>query len=155
LDKVTSFAESRYVQPGEAIVTIEMFGVIMGLSICYDLRFPELYRSLTFLGAKVLFVPAAFTVPTGKDHWEILLRARAIENQCFVVAPAQVGNHNEERTSYGHTMIIDPWGYIMAQCPDQPGIIVCDLDFERQKTIRRKLPCLTHIRPEVYSRMKT
>ena len=146
LDAEHSFEESRYIAPGEDIVTFESFGQTMGLSICYDLRFPELYRRLALRGATVLFVPSAFTMRTGKDHWAALLRARAIENLCYVVAPAQYGHHNSRRESFGRTMIIDPWGQILAQAPDRASVITADLDFAYLDTIRRQLPCLDHAR---------
>jgi predicted amidohydrolase len=114
--------------------------MVMGLSICYDLRFPELYRSLGLRGASAVFVPSAFTRETGRDHWEILLRARAIENLCYVVAPAQSGDHGGGRASYGRSMIIGPWGQIMAQCQDGEGYAMADLDPERLVEARRRLP---------------
>lgn len=138
--------ESRAVLPGaEPVVAQTPFGSL-GLSICYDLRFPELYRTLTRRGARVLAVPSAFTERTGKDHWEVLLRARAIENLAYVVAPAQVGTHAPGRSSHGHAMIVDPWGAILAQVADGPGIALADLDFERQDRVRRSLPALAHAR---------
>ena len=146
LDEQHSYLESRYIAPGNTPVTFEACGEIMGLSICYDLRFPELFRHLALKGAKVLFVPSAFTWRTGTYHWEALLRARAIENLCYVVAPAQQGQHNSERESYGHTMIIDPWGQILSQAPDRPGVVVADLDFSYQAKVREKLPCLNHVK---------
>jgi len=146
LDADHSFEESRYIAPGTVPVTFEACNHTMGLSICYDLRFPELFRQLALRGAKVLFVPSAFTWRTGSYHWEALLRARAIENLCYVVAPAQQGRHNDQRESYGHTMIIDPWGQILAQAPDNPGVVVADLDFAYQEAVRQKLPCLDHVR---------
>ncbi len=146
LDAAHTFKESAYIEAGSEVVTFEAFGHTMGLSICYDLRFPELYRQLTQRGAKVLFVPAAFTMHTGKDHWEVLLRARAIENQCYVVAPAQYGHHNERRVSYGHTLIIDPWGHVLAQAPDRECVISTTIDLDHLDDIRRRLPCLDHVR---------
>lgn len=138
--------ESKAVAPGtEAVVAETSFGPL-GLSICYDLRFPELYRKLTQQGARVLAVPSAFTDRTGKDHWEVLLRARAIENLAYVVAPAQVGVHAQGRASHGHAMIVDPWGSIAAQVPDGEGMAVAELDFERQDRLRRELPALSHAR---------
>ena len=139
--------ESRAVLPGEEAVTAETpFGKV-GLTICYDLRFPELYRALTGAGARVLAVPSAFTDRTGKDHWEVLLRARAIENLAFVVAPAQVGHHGRGRASHGHAMIVDPWGAILAQVADGEGVAVAELDFARQDRVRAELPALGHTRP--------
>ncbi len=146
LDTAHSFKESRYIAPGADIVTFDCSGHTMGLSICYDLRFPELYRELTRRGAKVLFVPAAFTHRTGTDHWEALLRARAVENFCYVVAPAQVGRHNDQRESYGRAMVVDPWGQILAQAPDYDCVISAELDFAYLADIRRRMPCLEHAR---------
>ncbi len=146
LDDAHSFMESRYIEAGETPVTFEAFDAIMGLSICYDLRFPELYRTLTDRGARVLFVPSAFTWRTGAYHWLALLRARAIENLAYVVAPAQFGRHNAERESFGHSAIIDPWGQILAQAPDQSCIIISELNFTYQDELRKRLPCLNHKR---------
>ncbi len=146
VDKQHNFKESSYVEAGRSIVTVEVFNHVVGLTICYDLRFPELYRALALRGAEILFVPSAFTVPTGKDHWETLLRARAIENQCYVVAPAQFGQHNERRASFGRTMIVDPWGQILGQCQDKASALVCDIDFDILKDIRYRLPSLEHAR---------
>ena len=118
----------------------------VGLSICYDLRFPELYRELTARGARMIVVPSAFTLHTGKDHWHSLLRARAIENQVYVLAAAQWGRHNDKRTSYGHSVIIDPWGTIVAEAPDREAVILADIDGAFQDRVRRQLPCLEHRR---------
>ena len=117
------------------------------MSVCYDLRFPGLYRTLALSGARMLSVPAAFTVPTGRDHWEVLLRARAIENQCFVLAAGQCGQNTKSRATYGRSMIIDPWGTVLSTVADGPGFALAELDFDRQDELRRKLPCLTHERP--------
>jgi len=146
LDDQHSFLESRYIEPGTEPVTFEALEVTMGLSICYDLRFPELYRVLTAKGAKVLFVPSAFTWRTGAYHWLPLLRARAIENLAYVVAPAQFGRHNARRESFGHSVIIDPWGQILAQAPDRNCVITCELDFAYQAQLRERLPSLDHRR---------
>jgi deaminated glutathione amidase len=138
--------ESKAVLPGDAVVVADApFGRI-GLSICYDVRFPELYRRLSREGARVLAVPSAFTERTGKDHWEVLLRARAIENLAYVVAAAQTGHHGQGRTSHGHSLIVDPWGAVVAQVPDGEGVAVAELDFERQDRLRRELPALRHAR---------
>ena len=118
----------------------------LGLSICYDLRFPELYRRLAFDGAQVLFVPAAFTAYTGPHHWLPLLRARAIENQCWVVAPAQVGRHSAERSSHGETAIIDPWGAVVARKARGRGFVTAKIDLGLVDRVRRGLPCLEHTR---------
>lgn len=141
-----SFQESKLVQAGTELATAETEFGIVGLTICYDLRFPELYRRLTLSGARLVFVPSAFTEFTGKDHWDVLLRARAIENQLFIIAPAQSGQHNPKRRSYGRSMIVDPWGNILAQAPDQECVILAELDLNHQDKIRKELPCLQHIK---------
>jgi nitrilase len=140
------FKESGSVAPGTDAVTLETPWGKIGLTICYDLRFPELYRRLTRAGARILVVPAAFTLHTGKDHWKPLLQARAIENQCFVLAPGQYGKAFEGRVSWGHSMIIDPWGTVLAEAPDRECAILAELDFEHQDKIRRELPVLAHQR---------
>ncbi|MCW3027116.1 MAG: Nitrilase/cyanide hydratase and apolipoprotein N-acyltransferase [Solirubrobacterales bacterium] len=146
-----TYRESELEEPGDEIVTSETAGgVELGLSICYDLRFPELYRILAVRGARILTVPAAFTLATTRDHWETLLRARAIENQAFVVAANQVGAHPAGQHSGGRSMIVDPWGLVLAQAQDEPGHIVADLDLGRQEEIRSRLPALANRRPEVY-----
>jgi predicted amidohydrolase len=138
--------ESRAVRPGESVVAVDSPAGRLGLSICYDVRFPELYRRLAAEGARVLAVPSAFVDRTGKDHWEVLLRARAIENLAYVLAPAQSGAHGGGRASHGHAMIVDPWGAILAQAADGPGLAIAELDFERQDRLRRELPALDHRR---------
>ncbi|HEV2981772.1 MAG TPA: carbon-nitrogen hydrolase family protein [Solirubrobacteraceae bacterium] len=145
------YRESELEQPGEDIVTSETAdGVALGLSICYDLRFPELYRILAVRGARVIVVPAAFTLATTRDHWEILLRARAIENQAFVVAANQIGAHPGGYHSGGRSMVVDPWGLVLAQAPDREGYAVADLDLRRQREIREELPALANRRPAAY-----
>ena len=140
------FAESATFAPGADVVAAETpFGAV-GMSVCYDLRFPELYRQLATLGISFITVPSAFAPHTGKDHWEILLRARAIENQAFVLAPAQCGHHSPDRESYGRSMIIDPWGIVLAQAADQPCAIVADCDLEQLERVRASLPSLSHRR---------
>ena len=144
----TSLRESATVVAGDsaqAIVSESPWGGI-GLSVCYDLRFPELYRRLVTLGAKLLVIPAAFTLHTGKDHWHVLLRARAIENQCFVLAPAQQGRHSPSRQTYGHSLIVDPWGTVLADCPDGEGVAMAELDLTSLARIRTELPALEHRR---------
>jgi predicted amidohydrolase len=138
--------ESKAVVAGTEIVVANAGFAAVGLTICYDLRFPELYRALTRRGARILAVPSAFTERTGKAHWQVLLRARAIENLAYVVAPAQVGQHGKGRASHGHAMIVDPWGDVIAQASDGEGLAVAELDFERQDRIRRELPALHHVR---------
>ncbi|WP_033344554.1 carbon-nitrogen hydrolase family protein [Catenuloplanes japonicus] len=142
-----SFHESRSVAAGTDTVVVDIEGTRLGLSICYDLRFPELYRALATGGeATLLVVPAAFMAHTGRDHWEILLRARAIENQCYVLAAGQIGNHEPGRTCFGRSMIIDPWGTVLAQAPDTTTVVVADLDLPRLDTIRLELPSLANRR---------
>jgi predicted amidohydrolase len=116
----------------------------MGLSICYDVRFPELYRYLSHVGADVLFIPAAFTAYTGKDHWQVLLQARAIENTCYVIAPAQTGNHYARRYTHGHAMIVDPWGVILADAGEKPGIAIAEINPTRLNQVRQQMPALQH-----------
>jgi predicted amidohydrolase len=138
------YRESSRVAPGETPVLAETPLARLGLSICYDLRFPELYRLLVAQGAQVLSIPAAFTLMTGKDHWEPLLRARAIENQCYVIAAAQSGKHGAWRMSYGHSMIIDPWGTVLCRAPDGEDIAIAEINLSRQDKIRAELPALRH-----------
>lgn len=116
----------------------------IGLSVCYDVRFPELYRHLSQMGAEVLFIPAAFTAYTGKDHWQVLLQARAIENTAYVIAPAQTGKHNSLRQSHGHAVIIDPWGVVLADAGDKPGVAIASIDPSRLDQVRRQMPSLQH-----------
>lgn len=143
------YAESETFVPGAELCAVETpFGVV-GLSICYDLRFPELYRALATRGARWLAIPSAFARETGKDHWEVLLRARAIENQCFVLAAAQSGEHGGGRASYGRSMVIDPWGLVLAQAPDRPGPLFAECDLAAQTRLRETLPALSHRRPDL------
>jgi deaminated glutathione amidase len=145
------YKESEHEAPGEEIVLSETAnGLGLGLTICYDVRFPELYRILAVKGAEIVTVPAAFTFATTRDHWEILLRARAIEGQAFVVAANQIGEHAAGIRSGGRSMIVDPWGVVLATAPDVETFVVADLDLERQKEIRRTLPSLANRRPEAY-----
>lgn len=116
----------------------------LGLSVCYDVRFPELYRHLAQMGAEVLFVPAAFTAFTGKDHWQVLLQARAIENTCYVLAPAQTGRHYAMRQTHGHAMVIDPWGMVLADAGDEPGVAIAAIEPSRLEQVRRQMPSLQH-----------
>ena len=151
VDGVT-YAESRNEEPGDEVVVSELAdGPRMGMSVCYDVRFPELYRELVSDGAEVISIPAAFTLATTRDHWEVLIRARAIENQCFVVAANQIGAHPPGNRSGGRSLIVDPWGLVLATAPDEETVIVADLDFANLQEIRRRLPALTHRRPEIYS----
>jgi deaminated glutathione amidase len=146
-----SYRESATVGGGERIATAEIDGVLAGLSICYDLRFPELYRLHALAGAQILLVPAAFTLHTGRAHWELLLRARAVENQCFVIAAGQVGESLPGKACFGHSMIVDPWGRILACRPEGTGIVVADLDFDVQRRIREEMPVLANRRGDVYA----
>jgi len=140
------YAESETVVPGDrAILAPTALGRI-GLTVCYDLRFPELYRQLAALGAELLTIPSAFTLYTGKDHWEVLVRARAIENLAYVLAPAQVGRHSQNRTTYGNAMVVDPWGTVLARCADGEGVCVAPFRRDRLEAVRRELPALKHRR---------
>ena len=142
--------ESSQICPGDAIVTVETGELgTWGLSVCYDLRFGELYRLMALEGAQVLFVPANFTLNTGKDHWEVLLRARAIENGCYVVAPEQFGP-GPEFPAYGRSMVVDPWGNVVAQAPDRPGVTLADIDLDYVEEIRRKVGTLANRRTDRY-----
>jgi predicted amidohydrolase len=142
--------ESDTIEPGGEIVTHQAGAVRLGLSICYDVRFPELYRGLMAQGAQVLCVPAQFQHTTGRDHWHTMLRARAIENQCFVVAPGQwgsFGDPDDGRRSYGHSLIVDPWGRVLVEAPEEgDGVWLADLDLEAQRELRRTFPALQHRR---------
>lgn len=140
------YDESRVIESGDETVTFELpsrdgHTWRVGLSVCYDLRFPELYRALH---ADILLVPSAFTYVTGQAHWELLLRARAIENLAFVVAPAQGGTHENGRRTWGHSMVVDPWGLVLAQRPEGAGVVLADLDADRQAALRTQLPALEH-----------
>jgi deaminated glutathione amidase len=157
----TVYRESDVVSPGTELITVEIDAgsaettapaapVTLGLTICYDLRFPELYRSLTLRGAEILCVPSAFTAFTGAAHWEVLLRARAVENGCFVIAPGQVGEHLPGRGCFGHSMIVDPWGVVLAEVQDGAGFCVADLDLGRIAEVRAQIPSLQHRRPDIY-----
>ena len=142
----TSLCESAATEPGSSVVTFDIGRFRVGLSICYDLRFPELYRELVRRGANVLLVPAAFTLHTGKDHWHPLLRARAIESQCFVIAAAQFGKHPRGRLTYGHSLVIDPWGTVIAEASDRVEAVGARLDLGYLEQVRAAVPCLSHRR---------
>ena len=144
------YVESRLIAPGRELVTAKAGVATLGLSVCYDLRFPELYRLLALRGAEVLAVPSAFTHATGKDHWELLLRARAVENQAFVVAPAQWGQKADGRWTYGRSMIVDPWGVVLGTCPDRDGYALAALDLDYLDRLRAEFPALANRQPETY-----
>jgi predicted amidohydrolase len=141
-----TYRESAAVAPGTEVVVADAPLGKVGLSVCYDLRFPELYRRHAELGAVVLTVPAAFTLMTGKDHWEVLLRARAIENQAYVLAPAQQGRHPKDRLTWGHAMVVDPWGLVVARASEGEGVALAELDLEYLARVRQGLPALKHRR---------
>src|SRR5438132_3622689 len=144
------YRESAGEEPGEEPVVADVEGWKIGLSICYDVRFPELYRILTLEGAQLVTVPAHFTTPTGKDHWHVLLRARAIENQLYVVAAAQIGETLPGKPAYGRSLIADPWGVVVAQAPDEESVIAAELDRAHLQNIRAKLPSLANRQPNAY-----
>jgi predicted amidohydrolase len=145
-----SYRESEHEQPGSEVVTAPVGELVAGLSVCYDLRFPELFRILALRGARLLLVPSAFTASTGRDHWEVLLRARAIENQAFVLAPNQVGEAPPHFDSYGHSAIVDPWGRVLASASPEECFVAADLDFDEQERVRESLPSLANRRPAAY-----
>jgi len=141
-----TYRESSTVQAGTQLPVVYPSTELgnLGLSICYDVRFPELYRHLAYKGADIMFIPAAFTAYTGKDHWQILLQARALENTCYVIAPAQTGKHYALRQSHGHAMIVDPWGVILADAGDRPGVAIAEINPVRLQQVRRQMPSLQH-----------
>ncbi|MEV5032813.1 carbon-nitrogen hydrolase family protein [Sphingobium sp. LMC3-1-1.1] len=141
-----SWRESSVYGPGERIVAVDTPWARMGMSVCYDMRFPDLYRALTNAGATVLLMPAAFTVPTGKAHWHILLRARAIEAGCFVVAAAQTGRHADGRETYGHSLVVDPWGDIVLDMGEPAGLALAEIDLSRVEDVRGRVPALANRR---------
>ncbi|MGH3104750.1 MAG: carbon-nitrogen hydrolase family protein [Gaiellaceae bacterium] len=144
------YRESEAEEPGEEPVVAAALDWPIGLSVCYDVRFPELYRILALEGALLVTVPAHFTLVTGKDHWELLLRARAVENQLYVAAAAQIGETIPGRPSYGRSLIVDPWGLVLAQAPDEETVISAELDLRRLEDVREKLPSLANRRPAAY-----
>jgi predicted amidohydrolase len=141
-----TYRESDAIAPGTDVVAVDTQVGKLGMSVCYDLRFPELYRKLSAQGATLLSVPAAFTLMTGKDHWEVLLRARAIENQCYVLAPAQFGRHSEKRVTYGHALVADPWGLVIGRASEGEGLAVGEVDPDVLRRVRQSIPCLSHRR---------
>jgi predicted amidohydrolase len=146
-----AYRESEHEEAGEEIVSASLGDATVGLSVCYDLRFPELYRILAVRGARILAVPSAFTAATGRDHWEPLLRARAIENQAFVLAPNQIGEAPPHFHSYGHSTIVGPWGEVLAIAPDEECFVAADLDLAVQDRVRESLPSLANRRPRTYA----
>ena len=150
LDGGDEYRESSTVTPGDEIVVTEIDGIPVGLAICYDLRFPELFRILALKGAQAVILPAAFTLMTGKDHWETLIRARAIENEIYMVAPAQWGTYQPGKWCYGRSMVVDPWGTVVATASDGVGIAQATVDLNRVATVRRQIPSLANRRPESY-----
>ncbi|MGB3330597.1 MAG: carbon-nitrogen hydrolase family protein [Thermomicrobiales bacterium] len=150
LEADTSYRESDTIAPGDEIVTFDLDGVTVGLAICYDLRFPELFRILALQGAEVIVLPAAFTLVTGKDHWETLIRARAIENGLFMIAVGQIGKHPPGNWCYGRSLVADPWGLVVAQAPDRVGVTVVDLQLDEVARVRRQIPSLANRRPDRY-----
>jgi predicted amidohydrolase len=145
-----AYRESEHEQPGEEIVSAPVGEVELGLTVCYDLRFPELYRILAVRGARLIAVPSAFTAATGRDHWEVLLRARAIEDQVFVIAPNQVGEAPPHYSSWGHSAIVDPWGVVLAVAPDEECFVAAELDLSAQERVRDELPSLANRRERAY-----
>ncbi|HET8861843.1 MAG TPA: nitrilase-related carbon-nitrogen hydrolase, partial [Solirubrobacterales bacterium] len=145
-----AYRESEHEQAGEEIVSAAIDGVELGLTVCYDLRFPELYRILAVRGARLIATPSAFTAATGRDHWQVLLRARAIENQVFLIAPNQVGEAPPHYSSYGRSAIVDPWGVVLATAPDEECFVAAELDLAAQERVREQLPSLANRRPRAY-----
>jgi deaminated glutathione amidase len=145
-----TYRESEHEQAGEEIVSAPVDGVELGLAVCYDLRFPELFRILAVRGARAIAVPSAFTAATGRDHWQVLLRARAIENQIFIIAPNQVGEAAPHYSSYGRSAIVDPWGVVLATAPDEECFVAAELDLVAQERVRERLPSLANRRPPAY-----
>jgi predicted amidohydrolase len=146
-----SYRESEHEQPGSELVTAPLGELTAGLTVCYDLRFPELFRILALRGAHLITVPSAFTLVTGRDHWEVLLRARAIEDQVFVLAPNQVGRAAPHFESFGHSSIVDPWGRVLASAPEGECFVAADLDLAAQDEVRESLPSLANRRPAAYA----
>ena len=141
-----TYRESALYRPGEEAVVADLPWARLGMTICYDLRFPYLYRALAHAGASVLSIPSAFTAPTGRAHWHVLMRARAIETGCYVLAPAQTGEHAEGRKTYGHSLIVAPWGEVLADAGEEVGFIVADIDLSKVEEARRMVPSLRHDR---------
>jgi deaminated glutathione amidase len=145
-DATRSYRESTTIAPGDRVIVVDTPIGKLGLAICYDVRFPELFRHLSARGAEVLVLPSAFTVPTGRAHWEVLLRARAVENLCYLLAPAQTGHHANGRETYGHSMIVEPWGEVLASQADGAGVVTAEIDLAQQSTRRQSFQVLQHRR---------
>jgi len=145
-NQLDRYKESDTYQPGQQVVVADTPFGKLGLAICYDLRFPELFRAMVAQGAQLIALPAAFTAITGRAHWEVLVRARAVENQCFFIASGQGGAHTNGRETFGDTMIVDPWGVVISRLPIGAGVVYADIDFERQNSVRQKVPALEHRR---------
>jgi nitrilase len=145
-DRDEAYLESQSMYPGDELVTVDTPIGTVGLTICYDVRFPEMFRGLVAAGASVFTVPAAFTVPTGEAHWHILLRSRAIENLAYVIAPGQYGAHPDNRTTYGHSLIVDPWGEVLAEAPTGDCHVSAEIDPDRPARLRREFPALSNRR---------
>jgi deaminated glutathione amidase len=145
-----SYRESEHERPGTEPVAAPLGDLTLGMTVCYDLRFPELFRILALRGARIVAVPSAFTLATGRDHWEVLLRARAIEDQVFVLAPNQVGEAPPHYSSFGHSMVVDPWGAVLATAPDGEGFVAAELDFAAQDRVREELPSLANRQAAAY-----
>ena len=141
------YEESARFVAGQQAVLVQQEGYTVGMTVCYDMRFPALYRDLALAGADIISVPSSFTVPTGQAHWHVLLRARAIETGCFILAPAQHGVHEDGRETYGHSVVISPWGEVLAEKPEGAGLLMCELDLTAVVEARRRLPSLQHARP--------
>ncbi len=145
----TIYDESAHIKPGSEIVAVDTALGRLGFAICYDIRFPELFRLLALAGAQIIFTPANFTMPTGKDHWEPILRARAIENGCYIVAPAQIGK-KPKFAAFGNSMVVDPWGTVIARSKDEPGVTIAEIDLDFLDKIRSQIPSLRNRRSDVY-----
>jgi nitrilase len=144
VDSDERYTESNTIEPGNQIVVVDTPFGKLGLAVCYDLRFPEMFRAMIDAGMEIVAIPSAFTALTGSAHWESLVRARAIENLCFVLAAAQGGYHINGRETYGHSMVVDPWGKVLDELPNGSGVVCVDMDIQRLKNIRRSFPCLEH-----------
>jgi len=150
----SSWRESELITAGNEVVRVETSKAIFGFSICYDLRFPELYRKLAKGGTHIMFIPSAFTLETGKDHWETLVRARSIENQFYVIAPNQIGRDSQGRCYWGKSMVVDAWGTVLAKAPEKECVIIAEIDLSLQETIRKNLPSLSHMRKDLLGFIK-